>query len=69
MKPYYYVFYFGLKNQYSSLSEAVQEAERLATKYPGEPFEVLQVVGISRVNKPAITFYVDGVNPTDEEHD
>lgn len=67
MKPYYYVYRTsenrGPKIRHATLSLAVTEAERLASQHPGDSFEVLQCVAISRITKPAATFYMDGVQP------
>ena len=71
MKPHYYVFRQFLTRaaiilptvKHETLELAVKEAERLAKKYEGDTFEVLKVVAITRVTKPAITFYVDGESP------
>lgn len=73
MKPYYRVFrcYTYSSNnyrvtsvlRYETLAEAQEEAERLAMEEKGVTFEILECVAISRVDEPAITFYMDGKSP------
>ncbi len=65
MKPYYYVYRFGHgapKTKHDTLESAVIEAERLAESHPGEPFEILKCVALSRASKIS-TFWVDGECP------
>ena len=71
MKPYYYVLNrtstagFNMPSvKHDSLELAVAEAERLAQKHPSHVFEVLKCVAITKVTKPSITFYLDGVEPS-----
>lgn len=70
MKPYYYVYRVGNKAptiRHYSLLVATKEAERLSNQHPGETFEILQCLGITRTAK-ASTFWMDGVAPpTDED--
>lgn len=71
MKPYYYVFRQSPTRsviipptvKHETLGLAVKEAERLAERHAGDTFEVIKVVAITRVTKPAITFYMDGESP------
>ena len=63
MKPYYYVYRPGnlppaIKHQ--TFAEAQAEAERLAAKHVGTPFEILKAVAISKVDAPATTSFMDG---------
>lgn len=65
MKPYFYVYRVGGSAptvRHPTLESAAKESERLACKYPGVPFEILQCVGITRV-QTAQTFWMDGVTP------
>lgn len=63
MKPYYYVYRYQ-KNapvvRHATLASAQAEAERLATQHPGDSIEILKAVGVSRINGPASTFFMDG---------
>ncbi len=63
MKPYYYVYRYkhaGPIVRHATLASAQAEAERLATQHPGDSIEILKAVGISRINGPASTFFMDG---------
>ena len=65
MKPYYYVNRVGglpPTIKHNSLKQAHKEALRLAGKYPGNTFEILICIGITRTTKPE-TFWMDGVTP------
>lgn len=71
MKPYYYVYRVGndlyearyFEARYTTLKEATIAAESLANQHKGKTFEILKCVAISRVAKPVITFFMDGVRP------
>lgn len=63
MKPYYYVFNrtrdgAPTYRHYDQLA-AVQEAERLAAKHPGQEFEVCKVVALSKTHTVS-TLWMDG---------
>jgi hypothetical protein len=63
MKTYYRVYLSGDHApavRHDTLASALTESERLALKHPGSSFEILKLVGISRIHKPACTFFVDG---------
>jgi hypothetical protein len=63
MKPYYYVYRPGNLPptiKHKTFAEAQAEAERLAAKHVGTPFEILKAVAISQVISPATTFFMDG---------
>lgn len=65
MKPYFYVYRFGGSAptvKHPTLESALKESERLAGHFPGKSFEILQCLGISRV-QTAQTFWMDGVVP------
>lgn len=65
MKPYYLVYRVGDRGtriKYATLEAAHQEAERLAGKHPGDSFEILQCLGVTRTTTPQ-TFWMDGVIP------
>lgn len=66
MKPHYYVMRVGYSGaptvKHKTLEEAQREAERLAAKWPGESFEILQCLGVSSTMK-ATTFWCDGCVP------
>jgi hypothetical protein len=66
MSTYYYVYRVGYnhppKVKHASLELAVKEAERLAAQHPGESFEVLQCLAVTRTITPH-TFWMDGVTP------
>jgi hypothetical protein len=70
MKPYYYVYRVGYKFptvQHDTLTSATKEAERLSNQHPGEVFEILQCLAITRAVL-AQTFWTDGVTPPDAEN-
>jgi hypothetical protein len=70
MKPYYYVYRYGYgmpTARHKTLKEAQAEAERLAKKHQGFPFEILEFKGLSSLHE-SITFWVDGVDPDDDEY-
>jgi hypothetical protein len=62
MKPHYRVQQAVGVVKHSTLEEAQAEAERLAEKFSGVPFEILQCVGTTQTAKPQ-TFWMDGVIP------
>jgi len=65
MKPYYYVNRVnGGKStvKHATLAETQRESIRLANQHPGETFEILICIGITRTTKPD-TFWMDGVHP------
>lgn len=70
MKPYYYVLYplasRPEKFRSESITDAVAHSEMLASKYPGQSFEILKCVGISQIST-AKTFWVDGFSLKNEE--
>jgi hypothetical protein len=53
--------------RHATLKEAQAEAERLAKKHQGFPFEILEFKGLSSLHE-SITFWVDGVDPDDDEY-
>lgn len=68
MKPYYYVYRVGHKHpaiKHATPALAAAEAERLAAQHPGDTFEVLQCLAITRTTAP-VTFWLDGCGPTEE---
>jgi hypothetical protein len=70
MKPYYYVYRVGGKFptvQHYTLTSAKKEAERLSNQHPGEVFEILQCLAITRTVL-AQTFWMDGVTTLDTEN-
>ena len=65
MKPHYYVYRVGQKGptiKHATLLSAATEAERLSNQHPGETFEILQCVGVTRTTI-AQTSWMDGVTP------
>ena len=63
MKPYYYVFRVGGSHpriKHETLQAATAESERLAAQHPGDSFEILLCLGITRTTTPQ-TFWMDGV--------
>lgn len=65
MTPYYYVYRWAHGQpiqRHTKLTDAVIEAERLAQKHPGETFEILECVAMSKIN-PSCTFWMDGKTP------
>lgn len=63
MKPYYYVYRYQDRApvvRHATLKQAQVEAERLAVQHPGMPFEILKAVAITKVEAPAITFFMVG---------
>jgi hypothetical protein len=52
--------------RHDTAQKAMNEAERLAAKHPGQAFEVLKCVAISQTQK-ASTFWMDGEDPPVEE--
>jgi len=68
MKPYYYVHNQqggAPRVRYDTAQKAINEAERLSAKQPGQAFEVLKCVAISQTHK-ASTFWMDGEEPAKE---
>jgi len=65
MKSYYYVNHVKeghLTVRHPNLHAAHVDALRLSTSHPGEIFEILMCLGITRTSE-ASTFWMDGVNP------
>jgi len=65
MKPYYYIYRVGgshPKTKHYTLESAHAESLRLAGQHPGETFEILKCIGITRTVTPQ-TFWMDGVIP------
>jgi hypothetical protein len=65
MNSHYYVYRVGHKGptiKHESLTSAAHEAERLSAQHPGEVFEILQCLGMTRTVTPQ-TFWMDGVTP------
>ena len=61
MKPYYYIYRVGgshPKTKHANLKLAHDESLRLSGQHPGETFEILQCVGITRTTEPS-TFWLD----------
>jgi hypothetical protein len=62
---YYYVVRVGYKFptvKHVTLTSAVNEAERLCNQHPGETFEILQCLAVTRAVL-AKTSWLDGVTP------
>ena len=62
MRPYYYVYRLGHRAptvRHATAALAAAEAERLAAQHPGDTFEVLQCLAITRTSVP-VTFWMDG---------
>jgi len=70
MNPYYYVYNQqggAPRGRHDTAQKAINEAERLAAKQPGQAFEVLKCVAISQTQK-ASTFWMDGeARPIEEK--
>lgn len=65
MKPYYRVIKESdsyVSEKFSTLKEATKLAEDYAKTNPGENYEIVMCVGLSRIN-PECTFWMDGVTP------
>jgi hypothetical protein len=65
MKPYFYIFRVGYdtpKVKHATIESAHAEAMRLSEQHPGETFEILQCLGITRATTPQ-TSWVDGFSP------
>lgn len=65
MKTYYYVYRVGQKGptiKHHTLTSAANEAERLSNQHPGETFEILQCLAVTRTAL-AKTFWMDGIDP------
>jgi hypothetical protein len=65
MTSYYYVYRVGNRAptiKHPTLASAANEAERLANQHPGDTFEILQCLAITRTVM-AKTFWLDGVTP------
>ena len=65
MTPYYYVYRVGYGKptiKHATLESAAKESERLAGQRPGDTFEILKCLGITRTVTPQ-TFWMDGVIP------
>ena len=68
MKSYFYVYKHGDQGprvRHADLATAQDEAERLAAKLPGHPFEILRCVGVASTSK-ASTFWMDGEGPPEK---
>ena len=69
MKPYYYVFRVGgshPKIKHMTLESAHDESIRPAAQPPGDSFEILQCLGVTRITMPE-TFWMSGINPAKHE--
>jgi hypothetical protein len=70
MKPYFYVYRVGDRApiiKHPTAEAAMAESHRLAAQHPGETFEILKCLGITRTTTPQ-TFWMDGVFlPPDEQ--
>jgi hypothetical protein len=65
MKPYFYIYRVDHslpRVKHATIESAHSEAMRLSEQHPGETFEILQCLGITRTTTPQ-TFWVDGVIP------
>lgn len=65
MKPYYYVYRVGGSHpriKHATLKDACRESMRLATQHPGDSFEILQCLGVTRTSTPQ-TFWMNGIDP------
>jgi hypothetical protein len=65
MKPYYYVFKVGVRHpriKHATIELATAESERLARLHPGETFEILMCLGVTKTINPH-TSWMDGVVP------
>ena len=65
MKPYYYVSGTGgrlLNVKHPNLQAAHVESLRLSENNPGESFEILMCVGLTKIVSSS-TFWMDGINP------
>jgi len=63
MKLYYYVFRVGGSHpriKHETLKSAIAESERLSAQHPGDSFEILLCLGVTRTTTPQ-TFWMDGV--------
>lgn len=70
MKPYYYVNRAGGSPshfRYHTLESANNKALAMAAQFPGESYEIMQCLGITRAANPQ-TFWMDGVIPPHECH-
>lgn len=65
MTTFFYVYRVGYGKptiKHQTLVQAEQEAVRLSGQHPGESFEILQCLGITKTVTPQ-TFWMDGVIP------
>lgn len=65
MEPHYYVYRVGHTKptiKHHTLKSAAIEAERLSNQHPGETFEILKCLAVTRTVL-AKTFWMDGVTP------
>ena len=65
MKTYYYVFRVGGSTptvRHETIELAHKESERLASKHPGQIFEILQCVGVSKT-VAVETSWIAGIEP------
>ena len=68
MKSYYYVHSvnnLSTSDRHATPALAVAEAERLAAQHPGDTFEVLQCLAVTRTTTP-VTEWLDGCGPVAE---
>lgn len=67
MKPYYYVYRVssgrGPVVKHTTVEEAVAESQRLSAQHPGDTFEILKCLAITRTTEPA-TFWNDEEFPS-----
>lgn len=66
MKSHYYVYRVGARGpevRHATPALAAAEAERLAAQHPGDTFEVLQCLAITRTSVP-VTEWLDGCGPS-----
>jgi len=70
MKTYYYVFRVGGSTptaRHETIELAHKESERLASKHPGQSFEILQCIGISKT-VAVETSWIAGIEPPNVSH-
>lgn len=67
MRPYYRIYRVGSSSpmpvRHATPALAATEAERLAAQHPGDTFEVLQCLAVTRTTTP-VTFWLDGCGPS-----
>ena len=67
MKKYYYVYRVGNEKptvKHDTLEDAARESGRLAAKYPGDTFEILKCIGITKTTATT-TSWMDGETPSE----